>query len=360
MEPGRVRIVVEGKHLRVQLAYDPEDVARMRKMSGRVWLPEETAWRLPACAGSRKALLTAFGSRLRYETPALKALEATLRLRNYSARTVRAYRTANRLLLIDSGKPPDEIDKGDIEAFLLDHAESPATYNLMVSAFRFFYGTVLRRRFARSLVRAKHRRALPTVLSRTETAAVLESLSNPKHVSLLCLVYSTGLRVSEAVRLRIEDIDTERRLIRVQKGKGSKDRNVLLSPRAHEMLCLYLRFNKGSPWVFPGPNPKQHITPRTAQRVFKKALQRSGVTKNASIHDLRHAFATHLLESGASLVHIQRLLGHSSLRATEIYTHVAESDTLRLQSPLDTMQSNFAPSPLAPLRETPPSSSDDR
>ena len=337
-----VRVTVSGTILLLEFPYRPADVAAIRSIAGRVWHADLKRWSVPAGQGSRQALLGAFGSRLRYDAPDLAPLERALRLAHYSPRTARAYRTYNRLLLIDAGKHPDDIVLTDLEQFLLDATRRaspvrPASHNLMVSAFRFFYGRVLRRGFVRALRRAKNPRRLPPVLSRRETARLLLSLENPKHAALLAVAYSAGLRVSELVQLKPGDIDAERRLLRIRAGKGRKDRSALLSPRAQELLTTYQAIWPKGEWLFPGQDPRRHLSVRSAQRIFKKAARLAGITKPVSIHDLRHAFATHLLESGVSLPHIQALLGHSNLRATEVYTHVARTDALTIESPLDSL-----------------------
>ena len=340
----------------VRVPYSDSDVAALRTIPGRHWHADPGEWSFPATSASREALRGAFGSRLRYRTPELLPLERALELARYSPRTRRAYRTYNRLLLIDVGKSPRDVGLSDLEGYLLAASRRvpplrAASHNLIVSAFRFFYGRVLRRSFARALRRVKNPRRLPPVLSRTETATLLFSLANPKHRALLSVAYSAGLRVSELVRLRWEDIDHNRALIRVRSGKGRKDRSALLSDRVREVLVIYratLPATPRGPWLFPGQDQARHLTARSAQRIFKKAAGIAGITKDVSIHDLRHAFATHLLESGVSLPHIQTLLGHSSLRATEVYTHVARADALLIRSPLDALPRDAsAPAPRA-------------
>jgi integrase/recombinase XerD len=149
------------------------------------------------------------------------------------------------------------------------------------------------------------------------------------------MTYSAGLRVSEVVRLRVEDIDPERKLVHVRQAKGRKDRFTLLSSAALEMLRNYARKYRPEGWLFTGDDEEKHISEHTAQRVFENACKSAGIKKHVSIHSLRHSFATHLLENGTDLRYIQELLVHSSSKTTEIYTHVSTRDVSRIESPLD-------------------------
>lgn len=156
-----------------------------------------------------------------------------------------------------------------------------------------------------------------------------------KHRLLLMLVYSSGLRVSEVVALKREHIDLVRRVIHVKLGKGRKDLFTILSEKAADFITQYCVINNIQDWLFPGQQPTRHLTIRSAQHIFDNAVQRAEISKNISIHSLRHTFATHLLESGTDIRYIQSLLGHSSLHTTERYTHIARRNVLNIQSPLD-------------------------
>jgi site-specific recombinase XerD len=152
------------------------------------------------------------------------------------------------------------------------------------------------------------------------------------------LVYSAGLRVGEVVRLRPSDLDVDRGLLRVRRGKGGKDRRTLLADRAVEALRTYQSAYPCERWLFPGARPDRHLTPRSVQRVVKRAARSAGIEKNVTTHTLRHSFATHLLEGGTNLRVIQELLGHQSVRTTQIYTHVAKSTLEGVRSPLDNLE----------------------
>jgi site-specific recombinase XerD len=186
-----------------------------------------------------------------------------------------------------------------------------------------------------TLPRPKKERKLPSVLGYDEVVRILNSVTNEKHKTILFMVYSAGLRVGEVVRLKVGDIDSSRMLIRVRQGKGMKDRYTMLSEIALTQLRKYYQLYKPETWLFTGFKNEGHLTERTVQRVFEEARDKAGVSKDATVHTLRHSFATHLLESGTDLRYIQELLGHSSSKTTEIYTHVTEKSIVKIQSPLD-------------------------
>ncbi len=171
---------------------------------------------------------------------------------------------------------------------------------------------------------------------------LLDAVANPKHKTILMLAYSAGLRVGEVVRLKVEDIDSERMLIHVRQGKGRKDRYVMLSRVALEMLRAYWRVERPPKWLFPGARRDRHIHERSIQRVVQRARTKAGIRKRVTVHTLRHSFATHLLESGTDLRVIQELLGHKRSKTTEIYTRVSQRTLASVQSPLDTLMERGA------------------
>jgi site-specific recombinase XerD len=165
----------------------------------------------------------------------------------------------------------------------------------------------------------------------------MDNVKNPKHKLLLMLCYSSGLRVSEVVALKKEHIDLTRKVLLVKLGKGRRDRNTLIAEKSINYILDYLIDNEIEKWVFPGQPNSRPITIRTAQRIFDNAVKKAEITKDVSIHNLRHAFATHLLEDGIDIRYIQELLGHTSIRTTERYTHVAKKVVLNITSPLDSI-----------------------
>ena len=224
-----------------------------------------------------------------------------------------------------------------IKAITLSEEKGAATstLNQAINSLKFYYGTMLKKKFVYEVKRPRKDKKLPIVLSQEEVAKILTLVDNVKHKAILMFVYSAGLRVSEVVRLKPEDIDSKRMLIHVRGAKGRKDRYTLLSESALKVLKEYLDRYKPALWLFPGPGKERHISIRTAQRIFEMACNRGGVKKKVTIHSLRRSFATHLLENGIDLRYIQELLGHVSSKTTEIYTHVSNKDLMRIKNPLD-------------------------
>ena len=211
-------------------------------------------------------------------------------------------------------------------------------------ALRFLYKEILHQAFViEAIKRPRTQQRLPVVLSRTEVKRLLDSVVNLKHRMMLSLVYAGGLRVGEVVRLKVQDVDGERMLIRVHQGKGAKDRYTLLSQAILDELRLYWTLYRPQQWLFPGARTGRHLSERSIQQVFHRAVIRAGIQKPITTHCLRHSFATHLLESGTDLRYIQELLGHSSPKTTQIYTHVTRKDLARIISPLDQLEATTPP-----------------
>jgi len=268
-------------------------------------------------------------------------LEAELRSRKYSPRTQRAYVYYNRLICRTLQKTPEELRPDDVTRFLADMEKnreySASALNIAISGIKFFFRNVLKNDGISEQHRPRHDERLPIILSKEEISKMLGMEKNPKHRLLLMLVYSSGLRVSEVVALKREHIDLSRKVIYVRLGKGRKDRSTLLSEKAAHFLEEYFAFYGIEKWLFPGQPSSHHLSIRSAQYIFDKALRRTGIPKKISIHSLRHTFATHLLESGTDIRYIQTLLGHANLRTTERYTHVAKRNILSIKSPLDSI-----------------------
>ena len=234
----------------------------------------------------------------------------------------------------------DEIVNKDVRQyslFLLEDRNLSHSYvNQSISAIRFLCNAVLKQNKIIELIsRPKKEHRLPNVLSFQDVTKILGALKNEKHKTILFLTYSAGLRVGEVIKLQSQDIDSQRMLIHIVQGKGKKDRYTVLSEIALEQLRKYYKLYKPEKWLFPGQNSKEYITERTVQRVFENACIAAKITRKATVHTLRHSFATHLLEGGIDLRYIQELLGHSSSKTTEIYTHVTQKSISNIQSPLD-------------------------
>jgi site-specific recombinase XerD len=268
-------------------------------------------------------------------------LTTELHSRKYSPKTIAAYVHYNRTFCKTLQKNPESVTGEDITNYLayLDKQRdlSSASMNLTISALKFFYHRILKKTTVQEQHRPRHDKRLPTVLSDSEINRLLDMEKNPNHRLLLMLTYSSGLRVSEVVALRKEHIDTNRKTLLIYSGKGRRDRYTLLSDRAAKFVGEYCALYSIEGWLFPGIPPGRHLSIRSAQNIFDKALQAAGIPKALSIHSLRHTFATHLLENGTDIKYIQELLGHASLKTTQRYTHVARRSLLRIKSPLDTL-----------------------
>lgn len=233
----------------------------------------------------------------------------------------------------------DHVTKEEINAYIseliLGKNISASQQNQRINAIKFYYEKVLgREREYYSIHRPRSEKKLPVVLSEEEVHRLLNSIENLKHRTILSLIYSAGLRISELINLRIEDIDSGRNLIFIRNSKGKKDRTTLLSQAILEMLRDYYRQYRPSDYLFQGQNGGKYSV-KSIQNVFKRALKHSGIKKQATVHTLRHSFATHLLERGTDLRYIQELLGHSSSKTTEIYTHITQKGIDKIISPFD-------------------------
>ena len=266
-----------------------------------------------------------------------------LKIRGYSPKTRKAYLTQIKAfeLFISGGlSEVSEVQIMDYLFYLVDEKQVSESYiDQAVSAIKFLYNIVLKSpKIVGEIPRPRKEHKLPTVLSRNEIINLLNAVTNPKHRLLLMLTYSAGLRVSEIVSLRVENIEYDRGLIFVKRAKGKKDRYSTLSTFVVEELNNYLKVYRPEGWLFPSIDSDKHLSIRTAEKILEKARDKAGIYKHATIHTLRHSFATHLLEDGVDLRYVQELLGHNRPETTMIYTHVTQKDIKKIRSPLD----NFA------------------
>jgi site-specific recombinase XerD len=272
---------------------------------------------------------------------AFRRFQALLQLKGYSPNTLRTYATEFHCLLRLLGfLQVNDLTKQHIQSYLLwlirKKGYSELQVHTAVNAIKFYYEQVERRERAfYDLPRPKKKDRLPSILAESEIVTLLQQTGNLKHKVLLMTAYSAGLRVSELVGLRIKDIDSSRMLIHVRQGKGKKDRMVPLSQKLLEALRTYHKTYKPKDFLFEGEEPGTPYSTRSAQEVLKVAKQKARIGKRGSIHSLRHAYATHLLEGGTDIRFIQELLGHQSLKTTLIYTHVGVKNIGNIQSPLD-------------------------
>jgi integrase/recombinase XerD len=243
------------------------------------------------------------------------------------------------------GRSPDTATSEDLRRYQLHMAQqqvSPWSINSAIAALRFFFIVTLGRPdLVRPLRLVTEPRKAPIVLSQEEVARLLEAAPGLKYKAALSVAYGAGLRVSEVANLKVSDIDSQRMMLRVEQGKGQRDRDVMLSPRLLELLREWWHAARPQVWLFPGQNPINPITPRQLNRAVTAAKDLAGISKRVSPHTLRHSFATHLLEQGADIRVIQVLLGHAKLETTALYTRVAVSTIRDVESPLERIRLNL-------------------
>ena len=274
---------------------------------------------------------------------ALKDFSDQLILKRYSENTIVVYKEQIvRFFKYYPKKYPSDLTDENVKEymlFLLNEKKISFSYQKQViSAIKFYFEKILRRetkKYYFEIPRNKELK-LPIVLSKEEVRKIINCSNNLKHKTILSTIYSAGLRLSEAVNLKIADIDSERKLIYIRGGKGKKDRTTILSEELLLMLRDYFKKYKPKVWLFEGLNRKQ-FSKRSVQRVFYEELNKTNIDKKVSVHSLRHSFATHLLEQGEDLRYIQKILGHKSSKTTEIYTHITSFGLNKIKSPLDEM-----------------------
>ena len=267
----------------------------------------------------------------------IEKLATELKIRGFSNKTIKAYLDNNKRFLEFCGKEAGAADESDVKAFmshLMDRGLKPASVSLAMSAIRFLQDEMLGKGLFAKIKLPKLEKKLPTVLSKEEIRGMLDATENPKHKLLIAFLYSSGLRVSEAVNMKIDDLDLNERMGIVRAGKGKKDRNIILSESLVRDLRQYLeRRNDQNPYVFAVKD--RHIAVRQAQRIVNDAASRAGIKKRVFCHALRSSFATHLLEAGTDIRVIQELLGHSNLATTQRYTKVSREHLRKVKSPMD-------------------------
>ena len=237
-------------------------------------------------------------------------------------------------------KSPEELGEEQLKEYLLhllqDRKLSVGTFHFYFAGIKFLYNHTLKRPWVVEKIRGpKKKKKLPVVLDLSEVESLFSVTANLKHKAILMLTYSAGLRESETTRLKITDIDSKRMMVRVQDGKGGKDRYTILSRTALECLRQYWRSYHPKDWLFEGKEKGNHISARSIQEIVYDARKHAGITKPVSPHTLRHSFATHLIEAGTSLHHVQLLLGHRSPVTTTVYLHVSRLNLSQVTSPLD-------------------------
>lgn len=268
----------------------------------------------------------------------LKKLEVELKIRGFSQNTLKSYISNTKFFLDYINKDPKDITEEDVKKYqahlMYDKKINNKSINLALSALKFFFLEIIDNDITAKIKRPKFDKKIPVTLSKLEVKKLLESIKNIKHRLLLELMVSSGLRLSECVSLKIEDLDFVEKTIHVKSGKGAKDRKTIMSSSVVKLTEQYLDERKSdSDYLFEGKN--DHITVKLPQLIIKKAAKQAGIKKNVSCHTLRHSFATHLLNEGVDIRLIQVLLGHSDISTTQIYTKVSTEQIKKIKNPFD-------------------------
>jgi site-specific recombinase XerD len=280
-------------------------------------------------------------------SPLRQRMIEDMRLRKLSETTQTHYIRAVRRLAAFLGRSPDTATAEDLRNFqlyLVDHGVSPITLNATITGLKFLFDVTLDRcQLMAKMQPVKLPKTLPVVLSREEVSRLIAAAGNLKHQTALSVAYATGLRAGEVVVLRVGDIDSQRMTLRVEQGKGHKDRYAMLPPVLLERLRVWWRVARAQGkmldggWLFPGLNPIDHLSTRQLNRAIHEAANTAQIGKRVSLHSLRHAFATHLLEQKVDIRVIQALLGHKRLETTALYTQVANNLLMAVISPIETL-----------------------
>ena len=263
-----------------------------------------------------------------------------LQLKRYSVSTIKIYSSYfSQFMKYFDKYDLNKISSDQINAYILElmhnHGISSSQQNQRINAIKFYYEKVLgREKQYYKVERPRKERKLPTVLSKQEVNLLLNFSVNIKHKCILTTIYSAGLRRSELINLKVEDIDSKRGLIKIRGAKGKKDRHTLLSEKLISLLREYYRIYQPVEWLFEGQKGGKY-SPTSVAKILKKAVKKSGIRKHVTPHCLRHSFATHLLEQGTNLRYIQEILGHEDPRTTQIYTRVATNELSNIRSPFD-------------------------
>ncbi len=290
---------------------------------------------------AKEAIVTRLTERWESE---LERFRKYLIMKSYSEKTIKNYMSHTKRLMSYCMATDQDLDDNAMRAYavssFIEKTCSRSYVSQSISAYKNFMKSHGVHKTLNEVPRPRRDKLLPKVLSQAEVIRILKAPDNLKHRAILFTVYASGLRVSEAACLKVSDIEMDRMMIRVENGKGANDRYTLLSETAMTVLEIYIKCYGPKHWLFEGQQPDSHISERSIQHLFKKALIKAEVDKDVGIHILRHSFATHLLEGGTDLRFIQELLGHKSPKTTQIYTHVTEKRLSKIRSPLDMIDMN--------------------
>jgi integrase/recombinase XerD len=370
--PGEIALVIKDRQIGIQLDKNNDDIDFIKSLRYAAWNQRYFCWTVPNYEYNLKRLELHFGDRIssiteQYSenwenTPSeeyvavkvlpplsdemakhLKVFKQWLEHKRYSASTVRTYiNSVSSFLRFMQPKSCADIETKDlvlyVHQYLLPNKFSYSFQNQAVNAVKLFFQTVRGSKIdIGQIERPRREHKLPNVLSKEEISGILNATLNIKHRTMLALIYACGLRRSELLNLRPENIDSKRHMLIILNAKGKKDRVVPISDKVITMLREYFKFYRPKEWLFEGQVNKEQYSASSLHEILKNAVKKAGIRKPVSLHWLRHSYATHLLESGTDLRYIQELLGHKSSKTTEIYTHVSERSLQNIVSPFDNL-----------------------
>ena len=340
------KIIIYKKESRISVEFEKnlELNERIKKIEGCKWSQSLKCWHIPDTPENRIRFKIESGLQqsLNIEKDdKIEEFRRWLKSKRYSENTIKTYCEALKTFLYYfKEKPVETINNQDIISFNNDYIIlkklSSSYQNQVVNAIKLFFKIIADQQINVELIhRPKGKKTLPNVLSKEEIKMILESLQNIKHRTMLSLIYACGLRRSELLNLKSNDILSDRLLLHIKQSKGKKDRIVPLSNKLLEMLREYYKTYKPKVWLFEGQQAGEPYSEKSLESVLKQAVSKACINKPVTLPWLRHSYATHLLESGTDLRYIQELLGHNSSRTTEIYTHVSNKSIQQIKSPFD-------------------------
>ncbi len=354
VKPNQPEIMVKqtSTNYVLSFSYNEEIVSVVRKLPERRYDSKKKEWQIPISAISLdklKQILVSIAN-VELETVEIESKPVALPVefinhltrRRYSKSTIKNYsHHLVKFLCFIQNLDLQDYDQ-QIYAYinyLSDEKKVSNSYqNMAINAIKFYVETVQGKNMPTLSLRPRKTHRLPVVLSKKEVTSIIKQICNLKHKLIISLIYSAGLRISEAVNLQIKNIDPVRGIILIEQSKGKKDRQVPLSDKLYSMIEQYLKEYQPKLYLFESTQPGIKYSVKSIQNIFSTACQKAEIKKHATVHTLRHSFATHLLESGTDLRIIQGILGHSSSKTTEIYTHVSTTTISKIRSPFDELK----------------------
>ncbi len=333
-------LLKKNETIELSIEYDPRILEIIRTIPNRRWDSVDKKWIFPNNPSCEDILLNKLG--LSFHEDAKEGLTGSindyLNRRRYSKNTGKNYKYhIIRYVKFRESMPELNLEDGILAYFNAISSKFGHQYQHMAAnAVKFYIENILEKKMPKLSIRPRREKRLPVILSQDEIESIIKTLKNIKHKLVISLIYSAGLRISEAVNLKKTDIDYNRSVIIIRQSKGNKDRQTPLSQKIVDMINTYTDEYSTKTYLFEGQKGGKY-TVKSIQNVFKKACKNAGIQKNATVHTLRHSYATHLLEAGTDLRIIQEILGHASSKTTEIYTHVSKKIIGQVKSPLDSI-----------------------